>query len=320
MLESNTCDSKINKNRLSKVPGLEEGIYYFLGCTERTYPGINASFIQICNALNINIHTSTKQSCCTGNFLPFNVAPIETVTSFTQRNYNIMKQYSKKCVTSCNGCFSSFQNCDAFLKGNPNLQSRVKDVMKKIGKDYIEDMDVFHIAEYFYKNQAEVKPLVKHSLKNVNIAIHYGCHFLHQEDPEVILDDVENPTILEEIFKGFNANIIEYKEKMLCCGAGLNQRILFEDRMNSLLISLKKLASINAHQPDAVVVICPYCQVHLDNVQAELEVEFDEEFDIPILHVNELIGILMDFSPDVLHLDVHKVSVDPFLEKLGYQG
>lgn len=320
MLESNVKISKINEDRLSKVPNFDENIFYFIGCTEKMYPGINASFTRLCKKLGINVNTSNKQSCCTGNFLPFNVAPIDTILSFTQRNYNIISQYSKKCITSCNGCFSSFQNCDALLKENPDYQSRVNDVMKEIGKEYIEDVDVIHIAEYFYKNRSKIKTMVKHSLKNINIAVHYGCHFLHQEDPDAIIDDVENPTILEEIIGELDANIIEYKEKMLCCGAGLNQRILFEDRSNSLQISLKKLSSIQKHHVDAILVICPYCEVHLDSVQAELEVEFDEEFDIPILHVNELLGILMDFPPDVLRLDVHKVPVDSFLEKVGYIG
>ena len=116
MLESTMNGSKINERRLLKVPGFEEGLFYFIGCTEKTYPGINASFIRLCKTLGIDLHTSTKQSCCTGNFLPFNVAPLESVVSFTQRNYNIIKQHSNKCITSCNGCFSSFQNCDAFFK------------------------------------------------------------------------------------------------------------------------------------------------------------------------------------------------------------
>ncbi|MHA1371385.1 MAG: heterodisulfide reductase-related iron-sulfur binding cluster, partial [Promethearchaeota archaeon] len=103
-------------------------------------------------------------------------------------------------------------------------------------------------------------------------------------------------------------------------GAGLNQRILQEDRINSLRITLRKMESIARHEPDVIVVVCPYCLLHLDNAQVELEVEFDKEFEIPVVHLTELLGILLQLSPDTLRLDAHKVPVTGLLEKIGYNA
>ena len=320
MFEQKDMEHHINEKRLQAVPEITDQIYYFIGCTEKTYPGINNAFIEICKIIGNEPITSNKQSCCAGNFIAFNTAPLETVVALTQRNYNLIKEYAHSCVTTCNGCFSSFHNCNAWAEHSSDIKKKVKGILEKLDKDYIEDIGVFHVGEYLYKHRKLLPQYAKHNLENVKIAVHYGCHFLHQEDQGVIIDDIENPTIIEEILNELKADIVNYKEKALCCGAGLNQRVLKDDRMNALEITLKKMRSIGKHKPDAIVVVCPYCELHLDNSQFELEVEFDEDFDIPVLHLTELLGILFELPEAVLKLDNHKISVDDFLEKVNYHG
>ncbi len=310
----------INEERLNAIPAMSDKFFYFQGCTERAYPGINGAFIGICNAMGNTPVTSSKQSCCTGNFLAFNTAPLETVLAITQRNYNVIREASTNCITTCNGCFSSFHNCDSYLGRSDSMQARVKNVLKKIGRTYIEDIGVFHAAEFLYKNRELLIQHAKHTLDGIKIAVHYGCHFLHQEDTRVLLEDYENPGILEELLSGLQASIVEYREQPLCCGAGLNQRMLHDDRINSLKITRRKLVSIKQHAPDAIMVVCPYCLLHLDSAQAELEVEFDETYDIPVLHLAELIGILFNLPSETLQLTVHRVPADAVVKKIGYQG
>ncbi|MHA1794014.1 MAG: heterodisulfide reductase-related iron-sulfur binding cluster [Promethearchaeota archaeon] len=320
MIEPEVKKHVVNKTRMEKVPDIDEKIFYFQGCTEKGYPGINNAFIEIMKIMGNEPFTSDEQSCCTGNFLPFNTSPLVTTAAITQRNYNVIKKYSTSCITSCNGCFSSFHNTNGYLEKDANLKKEVKNVLQQIGKEYIEDVEVIHAAEFFYKNRHVLKNYMKHSLSGIKLAVHYGCHFLHVEDYSTMIDDVERPIILEETLKELKADIADYEEYQLCCGAGLNQRIIQEDRTNSLKITLRKLNSIMKHEPDALIVICPYCQFHLDNAQFELEVEFDEEFELPVIHLNELLGILMDLPANVLRLDSHKVPLDDFLEKVGYNG
>jgi len=181
-------------------------------------------------------------------------------------------------------------------------------------------VEVFHVAEYFYKNRDILAKHARHSLKNVRLAVHYGCHFLHQEDASNIIDNVENPRVIEDVISAFKGTVVDYKERMACCGAGLNQRIIKEDRVNSLLITRRKLASLATHDVDSVVVVCPYCQLHMDNAQVELEVEFDDQFSIPVIHLAELVGLTYGLARNALCLDAHKVSLDTLIEKLGYSG
>ncbi|MBD3188664.1 hypothetical protein GF325_17690 [Candidatus Bathyarchaeota archaeon] len=318
-IKRDTPRGNINQARLDAIPDLDEVIYYFKGCTEKSYPGINTGFIEICKALDVDIKESTEQSCCAGNFLPFNVAPVESVVAITKRNYSVMEGYARKCVTTCNGCFSSFMQADHYYQDEPSIRQVTTKALESIGRDASSHVDVFHVGEYLYKHRAELPQILQESLAGIKVAVHYGCHFLRQEDPRVVLDDPENPSILEAILEQLEAKVVDYREKNLCCGAGLNQRMLHDDRINSLRVTNRKMKSIATHEPDMIVVICPYCLLHLDNAQLELEVAFDEEFDIPIIHLTELLGILLGIPVERLHLDTHEIPLDGILGKIRHE-
>ncbi len=319
MLDSKAKQPALNQARLDAIPALSEKIFYFQGCTERAYPGINSAFIETCKLLGNSPEISNNQSCCTGNFLPFNTMPLETPLAITQRNYNVIKAKAPACVTTCNGCFSSFMTCNVYLK-QQRWREHTKGVMEKVGLKFVDEVPVYHAAEFYYKNRAEIAQHARRTLDGLKVAVHYGCHFLHQEDPAVLLDDFENPGFLETMVEGMGAEAVDYRERLACCGAGLNQRILHEDRTNSLKITLKKMESIKASGTEAIVVVCPYCLLHIDNAQAELAVEFDAEFDIPVLHLVELVGMLYDLPAPVLRLDAHKVDVGGVSKRIGYTG
>ncbi len=319
MIDRKGKEPGINQARLAAIPSLNDKFFYFQGCTERAYPGINGAFIETCKQLGNVPETSNQQSCCTGNFLAFNTAPLETPLAITQRNFNVMKAKAPACVTTCNGCFSSFVTCNNYLK-QERWRKYTKGVMAKIGKAFVDDVPVFHAAEFYYKNRADIAQHARRTLGGLKVAVHYGCHFLHQDDPSVLLDDFENPRFLETMVDGMGAEVVDYRERLSCCGAGLNQRMLHDDRTNSLKLTLRKMESIKARGAEAIVVVCPYCLLHLDNAQAELEVEFDTEFDIPVLHLAELVGMLYDLPASSLRLDAHKVGVDGVSKKVGYSG
>ena len=85
----------------------------------------------------------------------------------------------------------------------------------------------------------------------------------------------------------------------------------------SLLVGYEKMKSIRANEVDLIVTICPYCLLEMDNSQLEFEVQYNEEFHIPVLHLTELIGLLMGLDPEAeLQLSSHKTPVDPFVRKL----
>lgn len=76
------------------------------------------------------------------------------------------------------------------------------------------------------------------------------------------------------------------------------------------------------YMPDLIIANCPGCTFFLDRWQytiAEMEgVTYGEQgYGIPVLTYEELAGLLLGYDPWDIGLQMHQVSVEPLLDKLG---
>ena len=60
---------------------------------------------------------------------------------------------------------------------------------------------------------------------------------------------------------------------------------------------------------DAIVVACPLCHVNLDARQKQIEEEFKETFQMPIIYFTQLMGL--SFGSKSAELGLHKHFIDP---------
>jgi heterodisulfide reductase subunit B len=67
---------------------------------------------------------------------------------------------------------------------------------------------------------------------------------------------------------------------------------------------------------DAIVVACPLCHVNLDARQKQIEEEFKETFQLPIIYFTQLMGIAFGLTTEALGLDKHFVDPIPVLKRI----
>ena len=75
-------------------------------------------------------------------------------------------------------------------------------------------------------------------------------------------------------------------------------------------------------KPDMIITNCPGCPYFLDRWQyaiAEMEGKTYGEngYGIPVFTYEEVAGIILGYNPWDLGLQVHQVSVEPVLDKIG---
>ena len=68
---------------------------------------------------------------------------------------------------------------------------------------------------------------------------------------------------------------------------------------------------------DAIVTPCPLCHLSLDAWQSKLKKQTGKDFQMPILHLSQLIGVAAGLADSELRFKRHVVSVEPVLEKLA---
>ena len=67
---------------------------------------------------------------------------------------------------------------------------------------------------------------------------------------------------------------------------------------------------------DVMVTPCPLCHLSLDAWQQKLEAAGGRKYNMPILHLSQLIGVAAGFEESELRFKRHVVSVEPLVEKL----
>ena len=77
------------------------------------------------------------------------------------------------------------------------------------------------------------------------------------------------------------------------------------------------LRNAKAVGAEAVMVACPFCHVNLDSRQKQIEEQFDETFDLPILYLTQLMGLAFGVSQKDLGLRKHFVDPLPLLRQKG---
>jgi heterodisulfide reductase subunit B len=68
---------------------------------------------------------------------------------------------------------------------------------------------------------------------------------------------------------------------------------------------------------DAIVTLCPMCQLNLDAYQTEVNRVFGTDYNIPVLFFTQLMGLAFGLSEDALGIGTAIVPAQQALAKIG---
>jgi heterodisulfide reductase subunit B2 len=287
---------------------------YFLGCImNNRYPGIEKATRVMFDKLDIELNDMEGASCCPapGVFGSFDKT---TWAAIAARNITIAEDMNSDIMTECNGCFGSLFETNHLLKEDEEMKEKINGVLAEAGREFKGEINVRHIAEILYNDVGldKLTESVKTPL-NLNVAVHYGCHFL-KPSAEINIDNPMKPTILDELVEVTGAKSVDYKDKMMCCGAGGGLRS--RDLDVTLDYTKEKLENMSAAGVDAIVNVCPFCHLQFDVGQTEVNKKFGTNFGIPVFHLAQLYGLSMGLKREDLTVDAHMTSTDSALKKL----
>ncbi len=287
---------------------------YFLGCiTPLRYPNIEASTKIVMRELGIQLLEMNGASCCPapgvfGSFDLFNWLILAA------RNLAIAENMGVDITVTCNGCYGTLQEA-AYILRNPNKRSTINETLAKEGLSYEGNVEVKHITEVILDDIGleKIKSLIKVPLNGLKVAVHYGCHYLK---PRKIRGhgSAERPTFLDELVEALGGEAVDYKDKMMCCGAGGGVRSAFSDL--ALRYTLDKIRNIQAAEGDCVLNPCAFCHFQLDTGQKELMESKRLEKPVPVVFVTQLLGLSLGIPVEKLGLQYNKVP-PYYLEKIG---
>ncbi len=285
---------------------------FFPGCTVPAKdPAFEASFMQICDILGIEIVREPNFHCCA----PIVVSSVnyDTALAMSARNLCLAEEKKLDIITLCNGCFKNLRKVNKKLKESEEDRKRINAVLKGIGKQFKGTIDVKHFVQVLNEPEMreKIKANIKRPLTDMVFGSFYGCHLTRPHNVTEF-DDPEIPRSIDEIVELLGAKTIDYEGKYVCCGGSLKG--FDDDAANA--IAREKLASLKENDVDGLVLVCPMCYFTFDLGQFELQRKLKETFDIAPIHLPELLGIAFGLDAKDLGINLHRIKAKKITEKL----
>ena len=258
---------------------------YYPGCTLKTKAKVyEDTTLATAKALGLEVTEVDEWQCC-GALYPLNTDEIFPLLAPVRALAQAKEASHEKMLTLCAGCYNVFKRTNKAVREDGELRRKVNAYLEE---DYMGEVDVVHYLEVLKKDVgfAAVAEKVKKKLEGRKIAPYYGCLLLKPRS-EMDLDDVENPTIIEEFLEAIGATPVDYPYKTECCGSYLS--MANEDVASTAVGRILKSAYNN--KAEAFVVACPLCKYNLEEYQNELQTATkDPNAKLPVYYFTELLA------------------------------
>ncbi|WNY24615.1 CoB--CoM heterodisulfide reductase subunit B [Methanolapillus millepedarum] len=293
-----------------------QSLSLFLGCVApNRYPGIELASRRVMKELGVDLQELKGASCCPapGVFKSFDKTTWLTLAS---RNIVLSEQMGMDLLTVCNGCFGSLGEANHTLKHDPDHKKEVNDKLSEIGMSYQGSIEVRHIMEFLAKDVGAdaIKEKVTVPLEGIKVAVHYGCHLIRPSKEKEGLGSAENPRFFDDLVNATGAKSVDYEDKLLCCGAGGGARSAFLD--TTLKMTEKKLDILKREEYDCIVDACPFCHLQFDSGQVQLKKTTGKDYNIPVLHYAQLLGLAFGHTPQELGIQMNMTCNPAFEQKI----
>ncbi len=285
---------------------------YYPGCTLKTKSkNLEDSAIASMNALGVELVELPRWYCCgtvyslADDDLMRQLAPLRNLI-------RVKGEGNSKVVTLCSFCYNTLKRANLMMKDDQAKRDALNSFLDE-EEDYQGEVEVVHLLEMLRDEIGweAISERVKLSLGGLKLAPYYGCTLLRPQ--EAAIDQVERPTVLQDLLKTLGAEVVDFPFATECCGSFQivsNPDFVLDCSWNILSSALRWGA-------EALVASCPLCDYNLSQRQGELVQGYSEFRQIPILYFTQLLALSLGLEPEVCCFDLNYIDPRPLLKSKG---
>lgn len=283
----------------------------YLGCVaEDSCKELGMSMDLIAKKLGMNFVEIKDATCCGAGYLH---AYNEQLSLFLNGRSLAMaeKAGAETIITVCSLCLLALEKVNKELSSNPEALKATNELLKKVGLHYSGKMKIKHMLQVLLEDYGleKIAKMVERPL-NLNVAPFYSCQLLRPPDMHKF-DDSYEPKSLDNLIKALGGRPVSFPGKTKCCGF----HILMVNEDIALKMSGAHLKDAKDRGADCMVTPCPCCHLVFDMYQPRIESKLDMKLKLPILHLPQLIGLALGFTPKQLGLNRHIVDASKMSER-----
>ncbi|WP_163327899.1 CoB--CoM heterodisulfide reductase iron-sulfur subunit B family protein [Desulfurobacterium thermolithotrophum] len=278
------------------------------------YPGCAAkgaskelyeSTVAVSNRLGLDMIELPEFSCCGAGVLEEVKDVLEIAVN--ARNLAYAERAGRDIVTVCSTCLLVLRKVKHLLDNDDDLKKEINEILGEAGLEYKGNVDVKHFHWVLLEEFGEegLREKVTNPLSNIKVYPYYGCHTIRPKDI-IGYENSENPQSLEKIIRALGATPVSGKRRLECCGFHAFWPVP-ELSMKLTGLNLKDAKSMDA---DCIVTPCPLCHMNLDANQGRALKTLGENFQMPVLHLPQLVGLALGIEPKKLGIHRNIVPVN----------
>ena len=217
---------------------------------------------------------------------------------------------ASQILVPCSACYLNLKKVEEISRNNIELLNKINTVLQEENLHLQGKMKVRHLLDILARDIGSVKIFanLKSPLTGLNIAPYYGCQCLR---PYSVFDDPEEPRSMEPVIEAVGAKIHPWDMGGSCCGAS--------HMTTKPDVSLELVAAIlkAARGADAIVTVCPMCQMNLEAYQKKVSGMSGEDLSMTILYLPQFLGLALGLSEQDLRMDLNLSIAKAFRDKLN---
>jgi len=283
----------------------------FTGCTaKQSTPEQMMSTMAVADKLGIELVELTEASCCGASHLQDYDDFLSLVLN--ARNIAYAEKHGLTMVTICNTCQLNTAMTKHRLDNSAELKDKVNVKLKEVGLEYKGTSNITHFLYAIIDDFGldKLKEMVVTPLSQFNIAPFYGCHNIRPSElhnkTHKSKENPYNPTSLDDLIIACGGQTVEYKEKTKCCGF----HVELQAPKTAAILTGNAIAGATDNNADMMVTPCPLCHLKLDTQTKHAGDAIGREVELPILHMQQMIGLALGCTPAELGLHHHLAEVD----------
>jgi len=212
-------------------------------------------------------------------------------------------------LVPCSACYLNLRKTTETVRKSPELLETLNTVLAEKNLKFTGRSKVRHLLDAMSVDigAEPVRERVRVDLSHLTIAPYYGCQCLR---PYAVFDDPEEPRSMEPLITATGARIHAWNMGGKCCGAS-HMNTKMEVAMALVHAILKA-----AQGADAIVTVCPMCQMNLEAYQSKIASKYGEPMDMTILYLPQFLGMAMGISTQDLGIKDNLAVTQLFRSKM----
>jgi heterodisulfide reductase subunit B len=270
---------------------------YYPGCSlEGTSVEYDISTRLLLETLDIHIQEIEDWTCCGASAAEsYSNLLSHVLCGRTLALAEKMKGPSQILVP-CSACYLNLKRTEETVKRDKHLLEKINRVLAEENLVFRGDVTVRHLLDVLSTEVdiEKIKQLSQDKMARFAMAPYYGCQCLR---PFSVFDDPEAPHSMDELIHATGAKVFNWEAGGQCCGAS---NTTTKPEAGMALVARILNAAKGA---DAILTVCPMCQMNLESSQRKISHRQGVDLEIPILFLPQFLSLAMGKAINDVGLD-----------------